>query len=167
MTTGGGTVGDADALGDAGEVGRGVEAGAQAGGAEDGGERGGGAALAVGAGDEDGREPKLRVAEGGGEGAHVGELELAARGRGGKLLPKPMQSIDRCNKRHMTILEPVSPMDLCDGYLRCAAGAVDVSSHNSTKRTRALDRLIRMVEQEEMERQVCETQTDERRSFQY
>ena len=41
-------------------------------------EGGGGAAFAVGSGDEDGGEGGLRVAEGRGEDAHVGEVELAA-----------------------------------------------------------------------------------------
>ena len=73
---------DPDALVDAGEVRGGVEGGAVAGGGEDAGERGGGRALAVGSGDEDGGESGLRIAEGGGENAHVGEVEFAAR-RGG------------------------------------------------------------------------------------
>ena len=47
---------DLDALVDAGEVGRSVEGGAVAGGREDARERGGGGALAVGSGDQDGRE---------------------------------------------------------------------------------------------------------------
>lgn len=77
----------ADALGDMDEVRRGIEAGAEACGGGDVGEGGGGAALAVGAGDEDGAEAPLGAAERGGEDAHVVEVELAAgsSGAGGEL----------------------------------------------------------------------------------
>jgi hypothetical protein len=71
-----------DALVDAAEMGRGVEGGAIAGGGEDAGKGGGGAAFAVGSGDEDGREGELGVAEGFGKDAHMVELELAAGGTG-------------------------------------------------------------------------------------
>ena len=71
---------DLDALVEADKVGRGVEGGAVARGGEDAGEGGGGGTFAVGSGDEDGGEGGLRVAEGMGEGAHVGEVPLAARG---------------------------------------------------------------------------------------
>ncbi len=71
-----------DALVDAGEVRAGVKAGAVAGGGEDGGEGRGGGAFAVGSGDEDAGDGGVRVAERGGEPAHVLEIELAARDAG-------------------------------------------------------------------------------------
>ena len=91
---------------------RGVEGGAVAGGGEDAGEGGGGAAFAVGSGDEDGREGGLGVAEGRGEDAHVGEVELAAwRGgrRGGvkcrsQLMPQGVEMVDGCVVGHGGIL---------------------------------------------------------------
>ena len=89
---------DLDALVDAGEVGRGVESGTVTGGSEDARERGSCAALAVGSGDEDGWEGKLGVAEGGGEDAHVGEVEFAARrggGCGGQLVAEGVEMVDR------------------------------------------------------------------------
>ena len=72
------------ALVDANEVRRGVEGGTVAGGREDAGEGGGGGAFAVGASDEDGGDCVLGVAEGAHEGAHVGEIELAGGGAGGR-----------------------------------------------------------------------------------
>ena len=68
-----------DALVDAAQVRGGIERGAVAGGGEDAGEGSGGGAFAVGAGDQDAGEAVLRVAESGAEGAHVGEVEFAAR----------------------------------------------------------------------------------------
>lgn len=73
---------DLDTLVDADEVRRGVESGAIAGGGQDAAERGGGAAFAVGSGDEDSRKGALRIAKGSHEGAHMGEVEFAARGGG-------------------------------------------------------------------------------------
>ena len=111
---------DLDALVDADEVRRGVEAGAVAGGGEDAGERGGGAAFAVGSGDEDGGEAGLRVAERGGEGAHVGEVELAARARpgggGGELLAEGVEMVDRGGVGHGAILGEVSIRDVVDAH---------------------------------------------------
>ena len=104
MTSCGEGCGDTDAFGDAGEVGRGVEAGAEAGGREDGAEGGGGAALAVGSGDEDRGEAGLRVAEGVGEGAHVGELELAPRRAWGEFETERGEGFDRCSEGHGLIL---------------------------------------------------------------
>ena len=104
-TRNGGGLRDADAFGGAGEVGRGVEAGAKAGGGEDGGEGGRGRALAVGSGDEAGGEALLGVAEGAGEGAHVFERKLAA-GRGGReLRGEAEQMVDRRCVGHEDILE--------------------------------------------------------------
>ena len=102
-----GGVGDADAFGDAGEVGRGVEASAIAGGSEDGGKRGSGAALAVGAGDEDCGELFLRIAQRGGKDAHVSEVEFAARHRWGKLQTERLKTVDRRCVRHRGILERI------------------------------------------------------------
>ena len=101
---------DLDAFVDAREVGRGVEGGAVAGGREDARERGGGATLAVGSGDEDGGEGQLRIAEGCGEDAHVGEVEFAARrcgGGGGQLLAEGVEMVDRCVVGHGSILGDV------------------------------------------------------------
>jgi hypothetical protein len=81
-----------------------------AGGGEDARERGGGAALAVGSGDEDRGEGELGVAEGCGEGAHVGEVELAARrgwGCGGQLVAEGVEMVDRCGVGHGGILGDV------------------------------------------------------------
>jgi len=95
---------DADALGDAGEVRRSVEASAVAGGGEDACERRGGAALAVGPGDQDGGELRLRIAQGAGQDAHVLEVEFAARGGWSELQTERVQMFDRGNKRHAAIL---------------------------------------------------------------
>ena len=74
---GGFAVGKLDALVDAEQVGRGVEAGAKTGSAEDRGERGGGRTLAVGAGDEHGAEGAVRVPERVQQSADVVERPLA------------------------------------------------------------------------------------------
>ena len=74
---GSGDMGELDTLVGTDEVGAGVEPGAVTGGGEDRGQGGGGGALAVGASDEDSGDSVLRVAEGGAEHAHVGEVKLA------------------------------------------------------------------------------------------
>ncbi len=71
---------DADAFVDAHQVRRGVQAGAQAGGFQDAGQHGGGGAFAVGAGDVDGAELLVRIAEMRGEGADVCEVEFGGAG---------------------------------------------------------------------------------------
>jgi hypothetical protein len=98
---------DLDALVDADEVGRGVEAGAVASGREDAGEGSGGRAFAIGSGDQDRGKGLLRVSESGGEGAHVGEIELSPRragGRGREFMAKSVQMVDRCGVGHAAIL---------------------------------------------------------------
>ena len=117
VVVGDGVAVDLDALVDADEVGRGVEAGAVAGGGEDAGERGGGGAFAVGSGDEDGGEGGLGVAERCGEDAHVGEVELAAgrSGRGGgEFVAEGVEMVDRCDVGHGGILGEVSISARCD-----------------------------------------------------
>ena len=74
-------MGELDALVDAAEVRAGVESCTVAGSGEDGGQGCGGGAFAVGAGDEDGGEAPLRVAECGAEAAHVLEVEAPFRAR--------------------------------------------------------------------------------------
>ena len=67
----------ANALIHAGQVGRGVKAGAQTGGGEDGGQRCCSGAFAVGARDEHGGKAAMRVAEGGEQDANLSEREFA------------------------------------------------------------------------------------------
>ena len=99
---------DLDALVDADEMGRGVKGSAVSGGGEDAAEGCGSAALAVGSSDENGREGELRIAERRGEGAHVGELELAGRGgrcaglrwRGDQLEAEGVEVVERSSVGH-------------------------------------------------------------------
>ena len=105
---------DLDALVDADEVRRGVEAGAVAGSGEDARERGGRGAFAVGSGDQDRGEGGLRIAERGGEDAHVDEVELAAGGAGcgrGELVAQGVEMVDRCGVRHGAILGDVAGIE--------------------------------------------------------
>jgi len=98
---------DLDAFVDADQVRRGVETCAVAGCCEDAGQGGGGGAFAVGSGDQDGGEGVLRVAEGCGEDAHVGEVKLAAGGAGwgrGELMAQGVEMVDRGSVRHAAIL---------------------------------------------------------------
>ena len=93
---------------------RGVEAGAVAGSGEDAGEGGGGGAFAVGSGDQDGGEGGLRVAERGGEDAHVGEVELAAGSAGcgwGELVAQGVEMVDRGGVGHGAILGDVTGIE--------------------------------------------------------
>jgi hypothetical protein len=70
---------DADALVDALQMRRGVEADVRAGGGEDGGQCGCRGAFAVGSGDEHGAKMLMRVAEGGKQGAELVEREFSPR----------------------------------------------------------------------------------------
>ncbi len=98
---------DLDAFVDTDEVGRGVEAGAVAGGGENAGQGRGGGAFAVGSGDQDGRKGILRVSQGCGEDAHMGKVELAAGSTGGgrgEFMPQSVEMVDRCSIGHGAIL---------------------------------------------------------------
>ncbi len=92
-----GTV-DLDTFIDALEMRRGIEAGAIAGGGEDAAEGCGRRSFAVGAGNEDAGKGVLRIAECGGECAHVGEHEFAPRrayGRRGEFMTERVQTVER------------------------------------------------------------------------
>ena len=86
------------------QVRRGIQAGPCARNAQDAGERGRRGTLAVGAGDQHGREALLRIAQRSGQHAHVIQIELAARRtgrRGGKLTAQRVQVLDRCCVGHV------------------------------------------------------------------
>ena len=87
---------DADALIGAVEMGRGIEAGAEAGGGEDGRKCGGSGTFAVGACDKDAGKALLGIAEVGQQDADLGERKLAARAPGlrVKLRGQGVQCID-------------------------------------------------------------------------
>ena len=91
-------VGKLDALVGARKMGAGVESRAITRHAEDARKRGGGGALAVGAGNQDGRDARLRIAEVRAERAHMGQIEFAdgtGAGRGGKLGGQGVQVVNR------------------------------------------------------------------------
>jgi hypothetical protein len=100
------------------QMGRGIKTSPVACGLQNAGQSGGGRAFAVGSGDEDGGERLLQIAEGRAEGAHMGQLPLAAgcAGAGGELVAEGVEALDGaivvCSLRHVAILAGVAS---CEG----------------------------------------------------